>query len=165
MIVWARKFKQAIERATVNLPAYILLLLLIYVDGNMAARALPLGSRLIDGKIEIVKSEIEKDSEIPADIRTSEIFLQIANSGSTRAVSSQMTARMPKHLQIKHPESVLDPTAFSFKVEGTFRSCLDRQVREGVLITYSEADEILNSKTEYHQPGVTRVVTTREVGR
>ena len=70
-----------------------------------------------------------------------------------------------KHLQIKHPERLLDPTAFSFKVEGTFRSCLDRQVREGVLITYGEADEILNSKTEYHQPGVTRVVTTREVGR
>ena len=96
MIVWARKFKQAIERETVNLPAYILLLLLIDVDdGNMAARALPLGSRLIDSKIEIVKSEIEKDSEIPVDIRTSEIFLQIANSGSTRAVLSQMTARMP----------------------------------------------------------------------
>ena len=48
MIVLARKFKEAIERATVNLPAHILLLLLIYVDdGNMAARALPLGSRLM----------------------------------------------------------------------------------------------------------------------
>ena len=51
------------------------------------------------------------------------------------------------------------------RLEATFNSCLDRQVREGVLITYGEADEILNSKTEYHQPGVTRVVTTREVGR
>ena len=38
-------------------------------------------------------------------------------------------------------------------------------MREGVFITYGEADEILNSKTEYHQPGVTRVVPTREVGR
>ena len=52
-----------------------------------------------------------------------------------------------------------------YEVEGTFNSCLDRQVREGVLITYGEADEIMNSKTEYHQPGVTRVVPTREVGR
>ena len=48
MIVLARKFKEAIERATVNLPVHILLLLLIYVDdGNMAVRALPLGSRLM----------------------------------------------------------------------------------------------------------------------
>ena len=70
-----------------------------------------------------------------------------------------------KHLQNKHPERLSDPTAFSFRVEGTFNSCLDRQVREGVLITYGEADEIMNSKTEYHQPGVTRVVTTREIGR
>ena len=67
--------------------------------------------------------------------------------------------------EIRHPERLSDPKAFSFKVEGTFNSCLDRQVREGVLITYGEADEILNSKTEYHQPGVTRVVPTREVGR
>ena len=48
MIVWARKFKEAIERVMVNLTGYLLLLLMIYVDnGNMAARALPLGSRLI----------------------------------------------------------------------------------------------------------------------
>ena len=42
-----------------------------------------------------------------------------------------------KHLQIKLPKRLLDLTAFSFKVEGTFRSCLDRQVREGVFITRS----------------------------
>ena len=61
----------------------MLLLLKIYVDhGNMAARALPLGSRLINGRIEIVESEIEGDREIPADIRTSRIFLEIANSVS-----------------------------------------------------------------------------------
>ena len=48
MIVWTRKFKEAIERVMVNLTGYLLLLLMIYVDnGNMAARALPLGSRLI----------------------------------------------------------------------------------------------------------------------
>ena len=48
----------------------------------MAAKGLPLGSRLIEGKIEIVESEIEKDREIPVDIRTSQIFLEIANSVS-----------------------------------------------------------------------------------
>ena len=68
-----------------------------------------------------------------------------------------------KHLQLKHPDRVGDPSTFSYKVERTFRSCLDRQVQEGVRITTDESDELLNSKSEYHQPGVTRVITTREV--
>ena len=50
-----KKIKEAIERVMVNLTGYLLLLLMIYVDnGNMAARALPLGSRLINSEIEIV---------------------------------------------------------------------------------------------------------------
>ena len=36
-------------------------------------------------------------------------------------------------------------------------------VQEGVRITLDGSDKLLNSKSEYHQPGVTRVVTTREV--
>ena len=68
-----------------------------------------------------------------------------------------------KHLQLKHPDRVGEPSTFSYKVERTFRSCLDRQVQEGVRITLDESDELLNSKSEYHQPGVTRVITTREV--
>ena len=68
-----------------------------------------------------------------------------------------------KHLQLKHPDKVRETSTFSFKVERTCRSCLDRQVQEGVRITLDESDELLNSKSEYHQPGVTRVVTTREV--
>ena len=59
--------------------------------------------------------------------------------------------------------SLRETSTLSYKVEGTFKSCLDRQVQEGVRITYDESDELLNSKSEFHQPGVTRVVTTREV--
>ena len=70
-----------------------------------------------------------------------------------------------KHLQLQHPDRVKDPNVFAFKVEGTYRSCLDRQVREGGMITYGDVDEKMNSKAEFHQPGVTRIVTTREVGR
>ena len=70
MIVWARKFKETIERAMANLTGFQLLMMKIYVDdGNMAARALFLGSRLINRKIEVVESEIEGDREIPVDIR------------------------------------------------------------------------------------------------
>ena len=70
-----------------------------------------------------------------------------------------------KHLQLQHPDRVKDPNVFAFKIEGTYRSCLDRQVREGVIIMYRDVDEKMNSKAEFHQPGVTRIVTTREVGR
>ena len=68
-------------------------------------------------------------------------------------------------LQLQHPNRVRNPDVFSFKIEGNYRSCVDRQGREGVMITYKDADEKMNSKAEFHQPGVTRIVTTREVGR
>ena len=62
---------------------FALVLLKIYVDDkNIAATGLPPGSRLINNKIEIVKAEIENDRKIPTDIRTSKIFLEIANSVS-----------------------------------------------------------------------------------
>ena len=78
----------------VNLTGFLLLLLMIYVDdGNMAARALPLGSRLIDGKIEIVESEIEKDREIPADIRTSNISLNQSQQHQHKIISDYQGSR------------------------------------------------------------------------
>ena len=49
------------------------------------------------------------------------------------------------------------------KVESTFSKPLERQVTEGISITNSKADLIMNSKSEYHQPAVQRVQTTREV--
>ena len=76
--------------------------------------------------------------------------------------SNNLKNAFSKHLQLKHPDKMREPSVFSYKVEGTFRACLDRQVQEGVRITLDESDELLNSKSEYHQPGVTRVVTTRE---
>ena len=68
-----------------------------------------------------------------------------------------------KHLQLFHPEQVKDPSAFKIKVESVHSKCLERQVKEGVFITNYNADYVINSKSEYHQPSVRRVVTTREV--
>ena len=48
-------------------------------------------------------------------------------------------------------------------VLSTFPSCLDRQVQEAVNITQDHSNELLNSKSEYHQPSLTRVTTTKEV--
>ena len=41
---------------------------------------------------------------------------------------------------------------------------MERQIKEGVAINNSDADHVMNSKAEYHQPAVRRVTTTREVG-
>ena len=68
-----------------------------------------------------------------------------------------------KHLSIFHRDNIGDPTAFKFKVESTHSKCLERQVSEGIAITNSKADHILNSKSEFHQPAVRRITTTREV--
>ena len=50
-----------------------------------------------------------------------------------------------KHLQLQHPDQVKDPMAYTFKIEGSYLSSIERQVREWVKITYGEADEIMNS--------------------
>ena len=68
-----------------------------------------------------------------------------------------------KNIANKHPEHAGEVDMFKFEVISTYRSCLDRQVQEGVRITDDKSDELLNSKNEYHQPSVTRVTTTREV--
>ena len=69
-----------------------------------------------------------------------------------------------KHLAKFHPERIGDPTAFRLKLESTHKKkkCLERQITEGVHISTSEADHLLNSKSEYMQPAVRRVTTTRE---
>ena len=50
------------------------------------------------------------------------------------------------------------------KVESNHTKFLERQLKEGVFIKNSNADHVMNSKAEYHQPAVRRVTTTREVG-
>ena len=68
------------------------------------------------------------------------------------------------HLQIHHPERVGDMSVFQIKVEQTFQKSLERQVFEGTLINNTKSDILLNSKSEFHQPAVTRTTTTRVPG-
>ena len=70
-----------------------------------------------------------------------------------------------KHLHIFHPESegaVDSPKMFNVKVLQTFKKPLERKVAEAVFINNSKADIKMNSKAEFLQPAVPRVVTTRE---
>ena len=47
---------------------------------------------------------------------------------------------------------------FSMKQTGVFQSCMARQVNEAVRIEMSKADCLLNSKSEFHQAPLIRVV-------
>ena len=63
-----------------------------------------------------------------------------------------------KHCQLKHEN---EKQVFKMKVLRSFKSCLERQINEPVRITSSKADIVLNSKSEFHQAPITRVVVTR----
>ena len=52
---------------------------------------------------------------------------------------------------------------FSMKVLGSFQSSMARQVNEGVRIKRSKADCLMNSKSEFHQHPVLRVVPMRGI--
>ena len=70
-----------------------------------------------------------------------------------------------KHLNIFHPELEGDadsPKVFNIKVLQTFKKPLERKVTEAVLINNSKAEIKMNSKAEFLQPAVPRVITTRE---
>ena len=68
-----------------------------------------------------------------------------------------------KHLAEYHPLRERDFTSFKFEVTKTFRQPMVRQIWEAVSIHNSEASVVLNSKAEWEQPVVDRVVVTREL--
>ena len=67
-----------------------------------------------------------------------------------------------KHLEEYHPERDGDFKCFKFEIARTFRKSLLRQIWEAVEIHGCRAQIILNSKAEWEQPVVERVVVTRE---
>ena len=62
-----------------------------------------------------------------------------------------------KHCQLIHGG---EKQTFSMVVTGSFHSCLERQINEAVRITSSKADIVMNSKSEFHQAPIVRVVAT-----
>ena len=67
---------------------------------------------------------------------------------------------MVKHQEHAHEGEEAD---FKAKVTASTRDCLTRQVREAVLIRRSQV-EVLNGKTEWHQPALFRVQSEIERG-
>ena len=66
-----------------------------------------------------------------------------------------------KHIQNNHKEHICDPSIIKFKVKSTFKSCLNRQVMEGVNIAGDDSHELMNSKAEFHQAGIVRATYTK----
>ena len=70
-----------------------------------------------------------------------------------------------KHLLEDHPEATAEEArgAIKFEVLRTFEKPLERQVAEAVAIQNCKADLVLNSKAEWEQPAVERLIVTREL--
>ena len=68
-----------------------------------------------------------------------------------------------KHLEIHHPDQEGNKGAFKFSLLGVFCQPLVRGVTESVCIHTNDADISMNSKAEWLQPMVARVVVTRDL--
>ena len=102
---------------------------------------------------------------------TAVYFGESGDSGYVRAgmhrtsiVRKDIGNAFAKHLAEEHPERQGDIAAFKFTILKTYRrKSLYRQVAEAVKIYGSQATIVLNSKAEWHQPSIDRVVVTRDL--
>ena len=77
--------------------------------------------------------------------------------------NKEETNAFAKHLEIHHPTQEGNKGAFKFSLFGVFSQPLVRGVTESVCIHTNDADIPMNSKTEWLQPLVARVVVTRDL--
>jgi hypothetical protein len=76
MLVWSREFKTKLA----NLAYNDLYMLDFYVDDTgLAMEELEPGSRVVNGRIEIVEAEVEADRQVPGDLRTARVMVEVAN--------------------------------------------------------------------------------------
>ena len=67
-----------------------------------------------------------------------------------------------KHL-LEHHKDEKDPKPFKMSIIDTYRRPLQREIREGIEIYRCNADIPMNSKFDYHQPGIRRIVFTEDL--
>ena len=68
-----------------------------------------------------------------------------------------------KHLTLHHPEEEGNINAFKFALVELHNKPLPRLTSESCFIHHNKVDLPMNSKAEWHQPTVGRVVVTREL--
>ena len=79
--------------------------------------------------------------------------------------TSDLANAFAKHLQEDHPEADVGHVerVIEFDIMKTFEKPLQRQVAEAVAIQGCKADKLLNSKSEWEQPAVERLIVTRDL--
>ena len=80
MLLWDRKLLTALNKATQHLDWDLYLYLRYVDDGNTVCNTLPLGARLVRGKVRVVRERVEEDKGVPGDLRTAKIVQEVANS-------------------------------------------------------------------------------------
>ena len=95
---------------------------------------------------------------------------ETGDSGYCRALQHQAAVRnrdesnaFAKHLAIHHPSEEGNQEAFKFTLVELHCKPLPRLVSESCHIRTTQASIPMNSKAEWHQPMVARVVVTREL--
>lgn len=97
MLFWCRTFLRLLRAATSSLAFFTLYMMLFYVDDvNLAVEEMPPGSRFINGKVEVVEDEVERDRAIPGDERTAKVIKALANS---ICETIQMEVDFPSHYE------------------------------------------------------------------
>ena len=76
------------------------------------------------------------------------------------ALDVSVKSHQAKHWMNTHPEENTQPS-FRIRTIKRYRDCLSRQIGEALRIYYSK-DQLLNSKNEYVQNCISRVVANEE---
>ena len=150
MLWWARQFLNNVKIATEDLDDFALYFLKYYVDdGNLALEELPLGAKLVEGKVVIDAEQAEVDKNIPADERTAKIILQIANAVTSDIrltidyPSNNESGWMPiLDLQVKSDNNQLDWKFYKKKISN-HRVMLARSAMPGKIKINSLTQEVI----------------------
>ena len=97
-----------------------------------------------------LRAEYHGETGYSAYTRTQEHAREIKKQDSNNAFA--------KHLATVHPENKGNPECYRFQVVNTYAKPLERQVAEAVTIYRSNADYAMNSKAEFMQPAMERVI-------
>lgn len=65
-----------------------------------------------------------------------------------------------KHKILEHPEE--ENISFKMEITGLFKDALTRQANEAVRIKNCKKSEILNSKSQFNHPPITRIIVDRK---
>ena len=126
------------------------------------------GNHTRRGAVYSGECKICADSGITAkyDGETGHSGYQRINMGhKTSIVSRNINNAFGKHIKTHHPEHQGSHKMFKFSLTNVSRTCLVRQITEGVVIQNSNSMIQMNGKSEWHQPATRRVEFSQEPRR